>query len=101
MAWTDSTIGTTIKERKVHIDEIISRLNTERIERGFNTVSISITANTTKISYTHINDLRSWITATPPTVGCSSNYGTVNSTNNSTVYATNNSTVRSSYRTAG
>jgi len=101
MAWTDPVLETTIKIRKVHLDEIISRLNTERTERGFSTVSISITANTTKISTTHITNLRSWINETTPTVGCSVYYGTVYSTNNSTVQNTKYSIKYSTFNMFG
>ena len=76
MAWTDPTL-TNVKIKKLHIDEIISRLNTERSERGYSTVSISITSESTKIMNTHITSIRSWIDETPATTGCSTYYGTV------------------------
>lgn len=97
MAWTDPTLDLTIKCRKIHIDVIISRLNTERSKRGYSTVSLSLTANQTKIVATHISDLRAWIDETPLTIGCSSYNSTVYSTNysseknyNGSVYSTMN-----------
>lgn len=83
MAWTDPNLGNTIKIRKIHLDEIISRLNTERTERGYSTVSLALIGNQTKINAVHITELRTWIDTTPSTIGCSSYNSTVYSTNKS------------------
>ncbi len=91
MAWENDPLTTTTKIRKMHIDEIISRLNTERTERGYNTVSISITPDQTKIMNTHITNIRSWIDGTPLTVGCSTHYITVYSAKYGSVDSSHNS----------
>jgi hypothetical protein len=82
MAWTDTNL-TNIKIRKIHIDEIVSRLNTERSERGYSQLSINITAEQSKILASHINDLRSAVDGTPLTVGCGTHHTTVRSYNSS------------------
>lgn len=101
-AWADSTLSTSIKIRKIHIDEIVSRLNTERTERGYGTISLSITSARTPIQYAHIMTIRTACDTTPLTVGCSSYNSTVYSSkylsygsSNSSYYSTANSGVYS------
>lgn len=91
MAWTDPTLDETIKIRKSHIDEIVTRLNTERTERSLGTISISITANQSLIVFSHIMTIRTACDTTPLTIGCSTDNTTYNATVNSTVYGSQNS----------
>lgn len=94
MSWL--TVNSTTKISKTHLDEIISRLNTQRSQRGYSTISIPITTNTTRILGSHIMNIRSTIDRTPLTVGCSAHNRLVYSAQNGTYRSSNDSAVLSS-----
>ena len=64
--WTDTTITAAVtKFRKVHVDEIRTRINTELTRRGLTnyTFTDTIVAGTTLVRKTHIDQLRTAMTA--------------------------------------
>jgi len=97
VAWSDVDL-TNIKVRKVHIDEIVSKLNQERMRRGYGSITVAITASQTKILVNHITAIRNAIDALPLSSGCSSYYSAVYSSNNATVYSSKDSSYRTSYK---
>ncbi|MBI4059870.1 MAG: hypothetical protein HY403_00415 [Elusimicrobia bacterium] len=60
-AWTDDPLTTSIQVRKVHMDELRTAINNKRTDFGFSAASWTdptITAGTTLIKKTHIDELR-------------------------------------------
>jgi len=97
MPWTD-TITSTTKIRGIHIRELLDQLNVERTKRNLSTFSLNVQDGVTKIMASHITSLRSWIDATPLTVGCSSYCSSVNGSRYSSRNVGNQS-VSNSYHT--
>lgn len=81
--WTDADL-TNVAVRKIHIDELVTNLNTERTRRNLSTITITTVALQTRILTTHITTLRDTIAATPLSVGCTARHATVYSARNTT-----------------